>query len=92
MRNGVAFNSVCVGELHEVGIDHIYKGKTTSEEQLLPLTYVSQAVVVEKNDFDSGVFLKDGAEFFNGHLKTSVACEDAHLTIGAGDFCSNGRR
>ena len=71
-----------IGNLDEVGVLQVRLRVALFKEELLPLTYHPQEVIVQKDDLHIHTILHDGSKLLDGHLQTTVAYKDTNSSLG----------
>ena len=66
----------------KIGIQHWGFGVAMVEEQVLPLFYHTQEIIIENNDLHIDTILHDCTQFFDCHLQSSVSGKKADRAVG----------
>src|SRR5690606_27964530 len=81
---------ITLRNFYKVGIYHYGGGISTLEEELLPLAYHSQMIIIQYYDLNRGLVLKDGPQCLNGHLVSPIPDYSNYFPVHGAHFGPDG--
>src|SRR5262245_57618130 len=85
------FDIITFGDCDVIRTGNVHKGIALVMEQLLPLPYHAQELVIKNDDLYRGTELHNCTELLDRHLDTTISDNGYHLTVWSTVFGTDRR-
>ena len=86
-ENTLGRNIISRGHFHIIRIQHRGKRIATVEKHSLPLTYVSEIIIVQADNLHRSLLLHNRTQFLNIHLQSAISHKYAYGTFRCSESC-----